>query len=59
MLLSVLLMVLGIQIGAIALIAQMIVMTRHRDVPTYRVERVVASADEPMQRPHNGKPAAL
>ena len=58
LLLSVLLIVLGIQIGAIGLIAEMLVMTRHRDLPTYRIDRIVGGADAPMQPTRARKPAA-
>ncbi len=58
LLLSVLLMVLGIQIAAIGLIAEMIVMTRHRDLPTYRVDRIVGGADEPVRTTRTHEPTA-
>ena len=41
LLLAVLLAVLGVQIAAIGLIAELVVMTRHPDLPTFRIERIV------------------
>ena len=46
LLLTVLLIVLGIQIGAVGLMAEIVIFTRYRTTPAYRIERVVANEDD-------------
>lgn len=46
LLLCVLLVVLGIQVGAVGLIAEIVMFTRYRSTPAYRIDRIVAQADE-------------
>jgi hypothetical protein len=58
LLLSVVLIVLGVQILAIGLIAEMVVMTRFRDLPTYRVDRIVGKTDQTMRSPSEREPTA-
>jgi glycosyltransferase involved in cell wall biosynthesis len=46
LLLSVLLVVLGIQVGAVGLIAEIVMFTRYRSMPAYRIDRIVARIDD-------------
>jgi glycosyltransferase involved in cell wall biosynthesis len=46
LLLTVLLIVLGIQIGAVGLMAEIVIFTRYRTTPAYRIERIVAQEDD-------------
>lgn len=46
LLLTALLIVLGIQIGAVGLMAEIVIFTRYRTTPAYRIERIVAQDDD-------------
>jgi glycosyltransferase involved in cell wall biosynthesis len=45
LLLAVLLIVLGIQVGAVGLMAEIVIFTRYRSTPAYRIDRIVAQED--------------
>jgi len=45
LLLTVLLIVLGIQIAAVGLMAEIVIFTRYRSTPAYRIDRIVAQDD--------------
>jgi glycosyltransferase involved in cell wall biosynthesis len=46
LLLTVLLIVLGIQVGAVGLMAEIVIFTRYRTTPAYRIDRIVAQDDD-------------
>jgi len=46
LLLSVLMIVLGIQIAAVGLMAEIVIFTRYRTTPAYRIDRIVAQDDD-------------
>jgi hypothetical protein len=46
LLLTVLLIVLGIQIGTVGLIAEIIIFTRNRNQTTYRIDKIIVQPDE-------------
>jgi glycosyltransferase involved in cell wall biosynthesis len=45
LLLTVLLIVLGIQVAAVGLMAEIVIFTRYRSTPAYRIDRIVAQDD--------------
>lgn len=46
LLLTVLLIVLGIQVGAVGLMAEIVIFTRYRSTPAYRIDRIVGQDDD-------------
>lgn len=46
LLLTVLLIVLGIQVGAVGLMAEIVIFTRYRTTPAYRIDRIVTQDDD-------------
>lgn len=46
LLLTVLLIVLGIQVGAVGLMAEIVIFTRYRTTPAYRIDKIVAQDDD-------------
>ena len=57
MLLSALLLVLGVQIGALGLLGELIIFTHARSLKEYRVERIVNPLS--LQRPTRRRPSGI